>query len=107
MEPGIDYLKNSRGAFETMFGLEKYLAQSGLDHKLMTLIKLRGSQINDAPTALTCIGRICGPREKRTTALWLGCLARVSLLQRAGARRSRLGGSRHKHPARSCSQRSL
>jgi len=32
MEPAIDYLKNSRGAFETMFGLEKYLAQSGLDH---------------------------------------------------------------------------
>src|SRR5205085_12446233 len=60
MEPGIDYLKNSRGAFKTMFGLEKYLAQSGLDHKLMTLIKLRASQINDAPTALACIGRIAG-----------------------------------------------
>jgi AhpD family alkylhydroperoxidase len=46
MEPRIDYLKNGRGAFEAMFGLEKYLAQSGLDHKLMTLIKLRASQIN-------------------------------------------------------------
>jgi AhpD family alkylhydroperoxidase len=29
-----------------MYGLEKYLAQSGLDHKLVTLIKLRASQIN-------------------------------------------------------------
>ena len=46
MEPRIDYLKNGRGAFEAMFGLEKYLPQSGLDHKLMTLIKLRASQIN-------------------------------------------------------------
>jgi len=46
MEPRIDYLNNGRGAFDAMFGLEKYLAQSGLDHKLMTLIKLRASQIN-------------------------------------------------------------
>ena len=46
MEPRIDYLKNGRGAFEAMFGLEKYLAQSGLDHKLTTLVKLRASQIN-------------------------------------------------------------
>ena len=46
MEPRIDYLNNGRGALDAMFGLEKYLAQSGLDHKLMTLIKLRASQIN-------------------------------------------------------------
>jgi alkylhydroperoxidase family enzyme len=46
MEPRIDYQRNGRGAFEAMFGLEKYLAQSGLDPKLMTLIKLRASQIN-------------------------------------------------------------
>jgi len=29
MEPRIDYLRNGRGAFEAMFDLEKYLAQSG------------------------------------------------------------------------------
>jgi len=46
MQPRIDYLKNGRGVFEAMSGLEKYLAQSGLDPKLMTLIKLRASQIN-------------------------------------------------------------
>ena len=46
MEPRIDYLNNGRGAFDAMFGLGKYPAQSGLDHKLMTLIKLRASQIN-------------------------------------------------------------
>ncbi len=43
MEPRIDYLGNGRGAFEAVFGLEKYLAQSELHPKLMTLIKLRFS----------------------------------------------------------------
>ncbi len=33
-------------AYEAMIGLEKYLAQSGLDKKLYELIKTRASQIN-------------------------------------------------------------
>jgi AhpD family alkylhydroperoxidase len=33
-------------AFEAMLGLEKYIAQSGLDHQLFELIKTRASQIN-------------------------------------------------------------
>ena len=64
MEPRIDYLKNGRGALEAMFGLEKYLAQSGLDHKLMTLISCALRKLTAVPTALTCIGKICGSREK-------------------------------------------
>jgi AhpD family alkylhydroperoxidase len=46
MEPRIDYLKSGRGVYEAMRGLERYLAQSGLDGKLITLLKLRASQIN-------------------------------------------------------------
>ena len=46
MEPRIDYTKISRGIFEAMFGLEKYLRKCGLEEKLMDLIKLRASQIN-------------------------------------------------------------
>ncbi|MBZ5728706.1 MAG: carboxymuconolactone decarboxylase family protein [Acidobacteriia bacterium] len=46
MEPRIDYLKASRGLFEAMLGLEKYLHQSGLEPPLLNLIKLRASQIN-------------------------------------------------------------
>jgi AhpD family alkylhydroperoxidase len=46
MEPRIDYLKSGRGVYEAMRGLETYLAQSGLDQKLMTLLKLRASQMN-------------------------------------------------------------
>ena len=46
MEPRIDYLKNARGVYEAMLGLEKYLHQSGLEESLLQLIKLRASQIN-------------------------------------------------------------
>jgi AhpD family alkylhydroperoxidase len=46
MEPRVDYLKSAGGVYEAMLGLEKYLAQSGLDAKLQNLIKLRASQIN-------------------------------------------------------------
>jgi len=46
MEPRIDYLKSGRGVLEAMRGLERYLDQSGLDRKLMTLLKLRASQMN-------------------------------------------------------------
>jgi AhpD family alkylhydroperoxidase len=46
MEARIDYLKSARGVYEAMLGLEKYLHQSGLDERLLDLIKLRVSQIN-------------------------------------------------------------
>jgi len=46
MEPRIDYTKISRGLFEALFGLEKYIHKSGLDEKLLNLIRLRASQIN-------------------------------------------------------------
>ena len=46
MEPRIDYLKNGRGAFEAMRGLERYLHQSGLEEALLLLMKLRASLIN-------------------------------------------------------------
>jgi AhpD family alkylhydroperoxidase len=46
MEVRIDYLKSGRGVVEAMLGLEKYLHQSGLEEKLLDLIKLRVSQIN-------------------------------------------------------------
>lgn len=46
MEPRIDYLRASRGGYEAMLGLEKYLHESGLEKTLLDLIKLRASQIN-------------------------------------------------------------
>lgn len=47
MQPRIDYSKYAQEAQKAMFGLEKYISESGLDHKLIHLIKMRASQIND------------------------------------------------------------
>jgi len=46
MEPRIDYRKFAPEALKSMFGLEKYIAESGIDEKLVHLIKMRASQIN-------------------------------------------------------------
>jgi AhpD family alkylhydroperoxidase len=46
MQPRIDYRKFASEAMRSMFGLEKYIAESGLDEKLVHLIKMRASQIN-------------------------------------------------------------
>lgn len=46
MENRINVSKVDPKAYEAMIGLEKYLAQSGLDKILYELIKTRASQIN-------------------------------------------------------------
>lgn len=46
MEKRINLSEVDPKAYETMIGLEKYLAQSGLDKTLYELIKTRASQIN-------------------------------------------------------------
>ena len=46
-QPRIDYRKFAPEAMKAMYGLEAYLTtQSGLDHRLLHLLKLRASQIN-------------------------------------------------------------
>lgn len=46
MESRINLAKIDPKAYEAMIGLEKYLAESGLDKILYELIKTRASQIN-------------------------------------------------------------
>jgi AhpD family alkylhydroperoxidase len=46
MEPRIDYRKYATEAQKSLYALEKYIAECGLDHKLIHLIKMRASQIN-------------------------------------------------------------
>ena len=46
MEPRIDARKYAEGAQKALQALEKYVAECGLDHKLVHLLKLRASQIN-------------------------------------------------------------
>ena len=42
----IDVQKVAPGAAQAMFGLEKYIAQCGLEKSLIHLVKMRASQIN-------------------------------------------------------------
>lgn len=46
METRIDYRKFAPEALKALFGLESYLAQCGLEHQLVHLLRLRASQIN-------------------------------------------------------------
>ena len=46
MQSRIEFTKIAPGAMKTMYGLEKYLAECGLESSLIDLIKLRASQIN-------------------------------------------------------------
>jgi AhpD family alkylhydroperoxidase len=46
MEARIDFRKYAQEAQKAMYGLEKYISESGLDHKLVQLMKMRASQIN-------------------------------------------------------------
>jgi AhpD family alkylhydroperoxidase len=46
MSPRIDYNKVAPGALRAMFGLERYVHDSGLEPSLVHLIKMRASQIN-------------------------------------------------------------
>lgn len=46
MQPRIDYTKHAQEAQRSLYALERYLFSSGVDHKLIHLIKMRASQIN-------------------------------------------------------------
>ncbi|XEC93362.1 carboxymuconolactone decarboxylase family protein [Paenibacillus tarimensis] len=46
MELRMNYRTANPEAFKVMLGLEQFIKNSGLDHKLYELIKLRASQIN-------------------------------------------------------------
>lgn len=46
MQPRIDYRKYAQQPLQSMLALEKYISESGLDPKLVHLVKMRASQIN-------------------------------------------------------------
>src|SRR5216683_3770981 len=46
MELRIDYTKYAQDAQKSLYALEKYIVTSGLDHRLIHLLKMRASQIN-------------------------------------------------------------
>ena len=46
MQPRIDYRKYSQEPLKALYEIENYVAGSGLENKLLLLIKMRASQIN-------------------------------------------------------------
>lgn len=46
MQPRLDYRKFAPDALKAMLARESYLAQCGLEHNLLHILKLRASQIN-------------------------------------------------------------
>jgi AhpD family alkylhydroperoxidase len=42
----MDYMKEYPEAYQAMLRLEKFVRESGIDHSLLELIKIRASQIN-------------------------------------------------------------
>jgi AhpD family alkylhydroperoxidase len=72
MQPRIDLRKYGQEPLKSLYDIEKYLAGSGLDHKLLLLIKMRASQINGCAFCLdmhSIDARAEGETEQRLYAL--------------------------------------
>jgi AhpD family alkylhydroperoxidase len=72
MQPRIDYRKYAQQPLQSMFALEKYIAESGLDPKLVHLVKMRASQINGCAYCLdmhSIDARVAGETEQRLYTL--------------------------------------
>lgn len=68
----IAYGKVAPGGYRAMFGLEKYVRESGLEKPLLELIKLRASQINGCAFCLDMHwkdARVGGESEQRLYSL--------------------------------------
>jgi len=72
MQPRFDYRKYAPAALKAMMELEKYIAKSGLEHKLVLLMKMRASQINGCAYCIdmhSIDARAEGETEQRLYAL--------------------------------------
>ena len=72
MEARLDYRKFSQEPLQAMMALEKYIANCGVDHKLVHLLKLRASQINGCAYCIdmhAIDARAAGETEQRLYAL--------------------------------------
>jgi AhpD family alkylhydroperoxidase len=68
MQPRFDYRKYAPEALKAMLGLETYISQSGLDRKLVLLVKMRASQINGCAFCIdmhSIDARAAGETEQR------------------------------------------
>ncbi len=72
MKPRLEYRKVARGAYEAMHQVQLYVDNSGLEHSLMELVKMRASQINGCAWCLDMHSkdaRAMGETEQRLYCL--------------------------------------
>jgi AhpD family alkylhydroperoxidase len=72
MQPRIDYRKFAQEPLKHLLNLEKYIAESGLEPKLVHLLKMRASQINGCAYCLdmhSIDARATGESEQRLYTL--------------------------------------
>src|ERR1041385_6713064 len=72
MQPRIDHRQYSGEPLKALYAIEQYLAGSGLDHKLIHLVKMRASQINGCAYCLdmhSIDARAAGETEQRLYTL--------------------------------------
>ena len=72
MQPRIDYRKFAQEPLKNLLAIEKYIAESGLEPKLLHLIKMRASQINGCAYCLdmhSLDARAAGESEQRLYTL--------------------------------------
>jgi len=72
MQPRIDYRKYAQEPLQQLLAIEKYIAESGLEPKLIHLIKMRASQINGCASCLdmhSIDARAAGESEQRLYTL--------------------------------------
>ena len=70
--PRIDYAKVAPGALQAQRGLENYIRNSGLEHSLIHLMKLRASYVNGCAYCVdmhTKDARLAGETEQRLYAI--------------------------------------
>src|SRR4051794_15389777 len=64
----LDYARSSPSGYHAMLGLQQFIDQSGLEHSLLELIKIRASQLNGCAYCIdmhTIDARAGGETEQR------------------------------------------
>src|SRR5690348_11739895 len=72
MTARIDLMHVNPGIMQAMFGLERQIRKSGLDHRLLDLVKMRASQMNGCAYCLDMHSkdaRAAGETEQRLYGL--------------------------------------
>src|SRR6516162_10765411 len=72
MQPPIDYRKHAQEPLQSLYAIESYVAASGLEEKLLHLVRTRASQINGCAFCLdmhTIDARAAGETEQRLYTL--------------------------------------